>query len=272
MTCFNTYFGKIWYNNQSNVYEGVKSIKMTDKLIIDDYFYNVIFDNFESLYLESYVRNNSDNYEDSYRNLLNKATRLECPSPKFYTYYQQLENEGDPYTMNKYFSDVSENKIDIGLDVGTIGDIYDENNTYFVELYVDLNDIAKFIIDSDIKNLFLDTLMYMLGCIKMDMEQFGFCSSTIIMDAIKGFKIDSLNSYVNLNKNLQQQNVANFINLISGRFNDSFIPIYKDIGQNLILFIHIDPVSTKIKVISEKIRENTDYIQNDIMTESLMDI
>ena len=92
------------------------------------------------------------------------------------------------------------------------------------------------------------------------------------MDAIKGFKIDSLNSYVNLNKNLQQQNVANFINLISGRFNDSFIPIYKDIGQNLILFIHIDPVSTKIKVISEKIRENTDYIQNDIMTESLMDI
>lgn len=272
MTCFNTYFGKIWYNNQSNIYEGIKSIKMSDRIIIDDYFYNVIFDNFESLYLESYVRSNSYNYEDSYRNLLNKATKLECPNPKYYTYYQQLENEGDPYTMNKYFSDVSQNKIDIGLDIGTVQDIFDRDSTYFVELYVDLNNIAKFILDSGLKNLFLDTIMYMLGCIKMDMEQFSFCSSTIIMDALKGFKIDSLNSYANLNKHLQQQNCSNFLNMLSGRYNDSFIPIYKEIGQNLILFIHIDPVSTKIKVISENIKENSDYIQHDIMTESLMDI
>lgn len=272
MTNFNTYFGKIWYNNQSNVYEGIKSIKMTDKIVIEDYFYNVIFDNFRSLYMESYVRSNSYNYEDSYRNLLNKATKLECPNPKYYTYYQQIENEGDPYTMNKYFSDVTENRIDIGLDIGTVGDIFDKDNTYFVELYVDLNGIAKFILDSGLKNQFLDTIMYMLGCIKMDMEQFGFCSSTIIMDTLKGFKIDSLNSYVNLHKSLQSQNVSNFLNLISGRYHDSFVPIYKEIGQNLILFIHIDPVSTKVKVISEKINENSDYIQHDIMTESLMEI
>lgn len=106
----------------------------------------------------------------------------------------------------------------------------------------------------------------------MDMEQFGFCSSTIIMDTLKGFKIDSLNSYVQLNRELQQQNVANFINLLSGRYHDSFIPLFKEVKQNLILFIHIDSVSTKIKIISDKITEKTDYVQEEIMTESLMDI
>ena len=264
------YFGSILSDDPNIRYNGLKNIKNEDRVYIDDYFYNIIFDYYDPFVIkralvENYAR--TDGIGCEARSLLNTEYKFIIPSPKYYTYKHQLFNEDNATSITDHMIDNLRHKnINQEYNAGKVKDLLDDH-TKLIEFNVKLNEIASFIIQSTDKATFLETMMFLLSCLKIDMETCGFCTCTLILDSkTESFNIKELESYITLDKQRLKSSVALFAEYIDGRLKDIFLPLVCDIGFDTTLYVYMNKYQTSIHIECDRIQaKSTDYIQKTIV-------